>query len=314
MAYPSDLKAMATRLSNYSSRVRKVTPLGKDNGYKAGAMHFTASTKADVASDGKGVVLLPSLPTSLIDQIVISCSGVQIEATTRQWNQLAKMLDDFTAGSEKRRARVLLNNERLAGLNVATSDFWGNKVESQGDIAGAYPTVSPGARETNRRLIIDKWPGCFIGTVNPSVISTALTGDMMIEFRFAPNSVLVSSKLAGYAPAAGDEAYVERMDIDGEEIDIAAGNTTAMPAGKAAPVGAHHLLDDVFLSVKTCDISDGKFYDWLKSEISSEALMLPFQHFVMQPGQLSAAGSCAQTTRMTVNNSSVDILLGTFQG
>jgi hypothetical protein len=64
--------------------------------------------------------------------------------------------------------------------------------------------------------------------------------------------------------------------------------------------------------VKTIDISDGAFYDWLKAEVTAEPLAMPFRHFVAQPGQTTAQGSAAQTTRMTVNSSSVDYLLGTF--
>jgi hypothetical protein len=79
-----------------------------------------------------------------------------------------------------------------------------------------YPTVKPGDRETNRRFAIDEWPGCFLGTVNPSVISTALTGDIMVEFRFAPNSVLACLGLKGRKPAPQDTGGdgVEDMEID----------------------------------------------------------------------------------------------------
>jgi hypothetical protein len=142
MSYPRQLKAMATRLSNYSSTIRKVSPQGKDNGYVAGdvarfvlpantlvdfrtlTMHFTGSTKADAASDGEGVVPFPQLTGSLIDQIVVSAGGIQIEATPRQWGQLAKLLDDFTSGTEKRRTRTLLNNERMAGLDPEHGEMY----------------------------------------------------------------------------------------------------------------------------------------------------------------------------------------------
>jgi hypothetical protein len=343
MSYPQQLKAMATRLSNYSSTIRKVSPQGKDNGYVAGdvarfllpsntmvdfrtlTMHFTGSTKADAACDGKGAVLFPSLTSSLIDQIVISAGGVQIEATPRQWGQLAKMLDDFTAGTEKRRARTLLNNERMAGLDSKTGDFFsianldrGVNDDENYDLVDAYPTLTPGNRETNRRFAIDEWPGCFLGTVNPSVISTALTGDIMLEFRFAPNSVLASVGVGGLErdPAASGGAPVQ--DGDGDlvmrEADDEAVGYGAMKAitEMSKPASPSYVLDDLHLSIKTIDISDGQFYEWLKAEVTAEPLAMPFQHFVVQPGQTTAAGSAAQTTRMTVNSSSVDYLLGTF--
>jgi hypothetical protein len=319
---------MATRLSNYRATVRKVTPQGKDNDYKPGdvarfvlpsntlvdfkslAMHFKGTT--DATDNTKGVVLFPSLTTSLIDQIIVSAGGVQIETTPRQWGQLVKMLDDFTSGSDKRRCRTLLQNERMAGLVTATGDFYKAGVTPQDAVEG-YPTLKPGAREVDRRFAIDEWPGCFIGTVNPSIISTALTGDITLEFRFAPNSVLVSSKLVGFKPNETDTDGVTNMEIDGEEVDAVTGTPAAIGTDQA-PSNPTYWLDDLHLSVKTIDISDGQFYDWLKSEITSEPLTLPFQHFVMQPGQTTAAGSADQTTRMTVNSSSVDYLLGTFIG
>ena len=348
MSYPQQLKAMATRLSNYSSTIRKVSPQGKDDGYVAGdvarfvlpsntlvdfrtlTMHFTGSTKAAPESDGKGAVLFPSLTTSLIDQIVVSAGGIQIEATPRQWGQLAKLLDDFTAGTEKRRARTLLNNERMAGLDAKTGDFFSianidkgvaDDAENPINLVDAFPTLAPGNRETNRRFAIDEWPGCFLGTVQPSVISTALTGDIMLEFRFAPNSVLASVGVAG--AKVGDRGQAPALDADGDAVmreadDEAVGYGLLATIGEAdatelnKPVSPSYVLDDLHLSVKTIDISDGQFYEWLRSEVTAEPLALPFQHFVAQPGQTTAIGSAAQTTRMTVNSSSVDYLLGTF--
>ena len=333
MSYPSALKSMATRLSNYSSTLRKVVPQGKDGNYRAGdvarfilpsntlvdlrslALHFTGSTGA---SSGAGAVLFPQLTTSLIDQIVVSAGGVQIEGTPRGWGQLAKMIDDFTAGSEKRRTRSLLNNERMAGYEKTTGDFFKYAINTEADQVHVKsemtPTLVPGVREINRRFVIDEWPGCFIGTVNPSIISTALTGDIMIEFRFAPNGVLVSQGVKGYKFT--DDDYLpdaSRMDIDGEDDVVIQQDYEATVAGdESVPVGPYYMLDKLHLSVKTIDISDGSFYDWLKGEISSEPLMLPFQHWVVQPGQSTKDGFADQTTRMTVNSSSVDYLLGTF--
>ena len=343
MSYPQQLKAMATRLSNYSSTIRKVSPQGKDDGYVAGdvarfllpsntmvdfrtlTMHFTGSTKA---ADNKGAVLFPSLTTSLIDQIVVSAGGIQIEATPRQWGQLAKMLDDFTAGTEKRRARTLLNNERMAALDPKTGDFfsianWDKGITDDNDLnlVDAFPTLAPGNRETNRRFAIDEWPGCFLGTVNPSVISTALTGDIMLEFRFAPNSILASVGVGGEKVTATNDAPA--LDADGDTT-MREADDQAVGFGELGTIGAvdatelnkpsspSYVLDDLHLSVKTIDISDGQFYEWLKAEVTAEPLAMPFQHFVVQPGQTTAVGSAAQTTRMTVNSSSVDYLLGTF--
>lgn len=332
MSYPASLKSAAMRLSNYSSTIRRVTPLGKDSGYKANdsvrfllpsnalcdlkslALHFVGSTRADPASDGKGIVLFPALSTSLIDQITVSFNGVQVSSTPRQWGALAKMLDDFTTGNEKRRARLLQQNEKIAGIDTKTGQFYKAALLENSDAAAGYPTVTPGDRETNRRLCVDEFPGCFLGTCEPSIISTALTGDVMIEIKFAPNSVLVATRLAGYRPAAGDTDGVTRMEIDGEEQTDAAGGALGI-ANDADPVSPSYYLDDVHLTVKTIDVADGKFYEWLKAQVTDEGpFNLAFQQWVLQPGAVTAPGSATQTTRMTVNSSSIDMILGTFVG
>ena len=226
--YPAVLKPMAAPLSNYSATIRKVTPMGKDNGYKAGdtsrfvlpanslvdlrtlKMHFrgsTASTNAD-----KGFVAFPALINGMLDQITTSANGVQIESTPAGYNQLVKMLDDFTVGAEQRQVRTVEQNEVLSGWNSFTGDFWAPGVKKVGvtidgniDIIEAMTTVpqlAPGDRDTNRHFVIDEFPACFLGTVQPRVISTALTGDITVEFRFAPNSILVAETLGGKAPVA----------------------------------------------------------------------------------------------------------------
>jgi hypothetical protein len=80
----------------------------------------------------------------------------------------------------------------------------------------------------------------------------------------------------------------------------------------AAPATPHYVLDDVYLSAKTMDIADGEFYRWLSSSIESKPLEMPFQHWYYQPGQ-TLTGNANGTTRMTVNSSSINMLIGTFQ-
>jgi hypothetical protein len=102
------------------------------------------------------------------------------------------------------------------------------------------------------------------------------------------------------------------MEVDGEEDKVIRSQDGEIVGVDVQPVNPHFILNDLHISVKTIDISDGQFYEWLKNEITSEPIMIPFQHFVVQPGQTTAVGSADQVTRMTVNSSSVDLLLGTF--
>lgn len=138
----------------------------------------------------------------------------------------------------------------MAGLDTKTGQFYKAALLENSDAASSYPTITPGDRESKRRLCVDEFPGSFLGTVEPSIISTALTGDVMVEIKFAPNSVLIASKLVGYRPAVGDP--------DGEQDSDAAGGALGI-ANDAEPASPSYKLDDVHLTVKTVDIADGKF-------------------------------------------------------
>jgi hypothetical protein len=162
--------------------------------------------------------------------------------------------------------------------------------------------------------VVDEWPACFLGTVHPSILSTALTGDVTVELRLAPNSVLINVGVKGNAvPGDGaDWAGEGRPHFDGQESELYWAPATAIGAGQRSPAtNARYVLNGVHMSVKTIDISDGGFYDWLKAEVP---MSLPFQHIVSQPGQTCAPGSVDQTMTMTVNSGSVDMVLGTFYG
>jgi hypothetical protein len=330
-SYPSVLKAAAMRLSNYSSTIRKVLPMGPTGDYKAGGtirfmlpanalvdlrtlkLHFKGSTRSATADNAKGYVAFPSGIESVIDQIIVSANGVQIEQTQPMWGWLVKMLQDFTMGAEKRQARNLLQGEHLDGIDPATGEFYKSFNGYVGADAApfAQPLIKQGTRTTNRPFVVDEFPACFLGTVEPRVISTALTGDIMIEFRLAPNSVLVALGLETTRQAPDDSLHA---DVTGtpDANDLYAGNPATTSAETAPPTGAHYVLDDVYLSAKTIDIADGEFYRWLSSSIESKPLEMPFQHWYSQPGQ-TLNGNANGTTRMTVNSSSINMLIGTFQ-
>jgi hypothetical protein len=336
VTYPPFLKYAAGKLSGYSATTRKVSPMGKDEGIKPGdsvrfvlpanslvdlrtlKLHFRGTTKS--ANNDKGVVLFPAPIHGVIDQITTSAGGVQIEATPTGWGQVHKMLDDFTAGAEVRDARRLLENECMANVDPETGAFWrpysGTHGAGNEEFLMPQPMVRPGDRDSRRPFVIGDFPASFLGTVEPRVLSTALTGDLTVEFRFAPGDVLFAQALAGHATrAAATNPTNAAIGVPGR-IDGTTGAPTAGAINDEVPVGATYELDDVFLTVKCLDIGDGQFYSMLKDHIESKPLELPFQHWAMQWGNQTptTATPVDGTTRMTVNSSSVDWLLGTFVG
>lgn len=338
--YPPSLKAMASRLSGYSSQIRRVDPLGKFGGYKAGETakfilpsnatvdfrtlkkHFSASTHADqVSGADKGVVALPTPIHGLIDQIIVHFNGVQVEATQNNYGFLQKMIDDFTVGREAREARAPLQNEKFPGLNLNDEIFFTAGAEVNDTGAGPITSLRSGYRDTNRKFVIDSFPGCFLGTVECPVLNTSITGDIMIEFRFAPNSVLTVTGVIGKAPAAAAMTDAAAYPPAAQLGQAAGSDTSAAPKQFAetggvtavtdpVPANAYYTVDNLYLTIKTLDIQDGHYYSWLASEVQRAPMELTHQHWTMQPGTMQA--SLNNTTRMTINASCADMLVGTF--
>lgn len=320
MSYPSAMKAMAARLSNYSSTIRRVDPLGRSDGYKAGQvtkflfpanasqdwrtakLHFTGSTTCS-GSTAEGVVTFPNPIQGIIDQITVHFNGIQVEATPIQWGFLHKMIDDFSCGVEERKARQLLGNELLPGLGLEDEVFYAPALNSSDAVVNGSRLI-PGHRETNRPFVIDSFPGCFLGTVQCPVLHSAMTGDIMVEIRWAPNSVLTAVGVRGeYSTHA---QVTDPTALPSRNLAV----TTSVADSGAAVTGAAYSLDAVYFTIKTIDISDGTFYSWLKSEVARAPLELTHQHWEMQPGTQQTSAN--NTTRMTLKSSSVDMLIGTF--
>ncbi len=334
--YPNALKPMAARLAGYSSQIRRVDPLGKFGGYKAGETakfilpsnatldirtlkkHFKGSTFASTADHGKGVVALPTPIHGLIDQIVVHFNGIQVEATPTNYGFMQKFIDDFTVGREAREARALLQNEKFPGLGLDNELF--HTVAAQGtNDPGAVTSLRTGYRDANRPFVIDSFPGCFLGTVQCPVLNTSLTGDIMIEIRFAANSVLTVAGVKGGAPAAAamtdGAAYPPNAHLGvGKGADTSADPKQyadgVIEVDHAKPTGAYYTVDDLYLTIKSVDIRDGHYYSWLASEIARSPIELTHQSWTMQPGVMTS--SLNNTTRMTINTSCTDMLVGTF--
>ena len=267
---PSIMKVSAQRMSGYSSVMRKVTPMGKTSGIqpldsirfvlpssslldlRTLKLHFKGVTSS--TNNTAGAVLFPAPISGIIDQIVVTINGVQIESTPTQYGNLVKLIEDFSLGKEVRRAR-LNHNESLKGLSsqaveaASGENFW-NYVAATGNTFATATSLVPGTRD-NGKFKIDSFPGSFLGTVTPRILSSSILGDIMVEFRMAPAAVLVSSAV----------------------YNLASGNTDV------TPVAPTYTLNDVYMTVRTIDLAGSSYYSALKSEIESKALELPFTHW-----------------------------------
>lgn len=327
-AYPMIFAPAMGGLSGYSSTVRRMSPLGKDTGYKPGEtvrfnlpdnalcnlrtlkLHFTGKTTSD--DDSMGVVLFPSLISGLISRMVVRINGTTIDATPDNYGALLKAVDDFTAGVEQRRARALEQNEFVSGLSQATNDFWAHSVRygANDENVKTRPTLKKGQRESNRTFVIDHFGPSLLSTLEPEVISTSLLGVVSIEITWAPASALISCKLVGDA----QEGLPDKFDGPVPDVYWANLGTDSADFGSADayPANPSYVIDNVYMTVKTMDISDGRFYNWLADMVKEAPLELPFVSFSMQPGALSAPGDATSSTRMTVDGASVDYIFGTL--
>lgn len=344
MSYPSAMKPMAARLSGFNSTVRRVDPIGKFDNYKAGQtvkfvlpsnsvvdlrtlkLHFAGTTDSAPPSVGThplGIVAFPSPIHGIIDQIIVLWNNIQVEATPNGWGFLQKMIDDFTVGEGARRARQILQNETMFGLDLHDQKFHTvDTLTSATDKTDAVSSIFDGYRDVNREFVIDSFPASFLGTVQCPVMSTSLTGDFSIEIRWAPNSVLTcvgTTGQVGTGPAMTDPAKYPAPEL---AFGLAANmsgwprkyndRATGDPVQVALPTNPSYRIDDVYLTIKTLSIEDGQFYSWLKSEVERAPIDYTHSHWVMNPGTLSS--SLYTTTRATINSSCVDMLIGTFVG
>ncbi len=332
MSYPNAMKAMAADLKLYSSTTRRIDPLGKSDGIKAGdnvkfympanalidfrtlKLHFKATTTASTAD---GVVALPTPIQGLIDLIKVSFNGVAVETTPNNYGFLHKMIDDFTVGKTERESRALLGNELFPGLALDQELFHGCQTITL-DSAHQATSLVNGYRDLNRKFVIDSFPGSFLGTIHCPILSTACTGDILVEVRFAQNNVLTCVGTSGKTPNA-PAFYGAALPpsqcgkrITGEDAPKRWYDIAGSAAVKAAPSSPSYTLNDVYFTIKSMDIADNNFYSWLNSEIERAPLQLTHTHWQMQPGNQTSTTSLAGTTRMTLTNPCVNKLVGTF--
>lgn len=141
------------------------------------------------------------------------------------------------------------------------------------------------------------FPGSFISTVCPQVLSTGVMGNVIIEFRLAPNDVLVSLPRAKEIKATGEDGAVQTWSVADVELD--------------KPVNPRYELNHVALVVNTIDIADNRFYEFLSAE-AQRGMDCPFLHYTAQPGALTAVGEFTQTVRATVSSNSINKVIGTL--
>ena len=173
-------------------------------------LRFTAGTATGA---GAASARLPKHIESLIDSIYVSINGVGVQTSFTQYYQMWKILADLQGLGDKENIRRVVNNG-----------------------VGAVPNGQ--VFDQNVSCAIYSWLG-FLGTVQPQVLDTSILGQVQLQIRLAPASVISS---------------------------IAAQNGT-------------YTLQNVSASVDVLSLEDGVFYNLIQQRLASGTpILMPFQN------------------------------------
>ena len=209
--FPKNLAYSLKQLSNFTKQTVKVMPdrtnpnLGEVSRFKlpAGAMidFRTISIFADVYlyyaglgnNNGGYSLHLPRNTASLIQQITITCNGVQL-CNINDYNLLFNTLYDLEGADFSQTSKRFLEN------SDPSLYFTGGTVSATGNTpitaVNAQDATKTNNYETARPIVINNFLG-FLGSLSTPVLDLNDTGDIYIEIRWASPSVLFGSLNTG---------------------------------------------------------------------------------------------------------------------
>jgi hypothetical protein len=206
-AYPRSLSSFVNRISNYSRNTFKLTPYRTDSVTASQIIVCdlpsnalcdmeTLCLRAKITTAATGFAHLPKHIESLIDKIVVEVNGATLGSAS-SLNHVYNLLLQYQNGSDLKIKRTPYQN-------------------------GAGQTAAPAtANITDQPIAIHSFLG-FVSSVKPSVLDTALLGNVRIHIYLAPATVLPISNGA---------------------------------------TGVSYTLNSIYFMIDTIDISDGVYYN-----------------------------------------------------
>lgn len=199
--FPKNLAYTLKQLSNFTKQTVKVMPdrttcpFGEITRFKLPASALidmrTISIYADVtlykdATANTGYALhLPRNTGSLIQQITITCNGVQL-CNINDYNLLYNTLYDLEGADFSQNSKRLLENPDPSVYYYQGATAVAN---SSIGVINAQDGSSAANAETNRPIVINNFLG-FLGSLSTPVLDLNDTGDIYIDIRWASTSVL----------------------------------------------------------------------------------------------------------------------------
>ena len=203
--FPKNLSYTLKQLSNFTKQTVKVIPdrvnpnLGEVSRFKLPASALidfrTISIFADVTlySSGTGggatySLHLPRNTASLIQQITITCNGVQL-CNINDYNLLFNTLYDLEGADYSQTSKRFLENSDPSVYYYAGTTAAANTPIGAINAQDNTQTTNP---ETSRPIVINNFLG-FLGSLSTPVLDLNDTGDVYIEIRWATTNVLWGS-------------------------------------------------------------------------------------------------------------------------
>jgi len=288
--FPKNLAYTLKQLSNFTKQTVKVMPdrvnpsFGEVSRFKLPASALldfrTISIFADVtlfkdSTAGTGYALhLPRNTASLIQQLTITCNGVQL-CNINDYNLLYNTLFDLEGADFSQTSKRLLENfdpsvYYYAGTTAAANTPIGAVNAQDGSIATNV--------ETSRPIVINNFLG-FLGSLSTPVIDLNDTGDIYIEIRWATNSVLWGST-----------------------------NTTAPTYAGTNTASFNNLR----MTVAKLNFESSEYYDLKAQKLMGDGLMVGYYDYWTSRGT-TVAKSSGVSMNFNVSTNSLDQCIATFQ-
>ena len=289
--FPNNLAYTLKQLSNFTKQTVKVMPdlvnpnFGEVSRFKLPASAIidfrTISIFADVTlykgtlGGGSGYSLhLPRNTASLIQQITITCNGVQL-CNINDYNLLFNTLYDIEVADFSQNAKRFLENSDLSVYYYQGTSAVANTGVG---VCNAMDATNTNNDETARPIVINNFLG-FLSSLSTPVLDLNDTGDIYIEIRWATPSVCWGST-----------------------------NTGAVTYNTSSGCSFNNL----HMTCSKINFESSAYYDLKSQKLLSDGLMVGYYDYWTSRGT-SVAKSSTISMNFNVTTNSLDQCIATFQ-
>lgn len=288
--FPKNLAYTLKKLENFTKQTVKVLPdrvnavqFGEVSRFKlpAGALidFRTISIFADVSlqNNANYALHLPRNTASLIQQITITCNGVQL-CNINDYNLLFNTLYDLEGADFSQTSKRFLENADPSLFNVS-----GNTIGDGDTTIVAYNAILRNVGnniEAKRPIVINNFLG-FIGSLSTPVLDLDDCGDIIIEIRWAQPNVCWGT--------------INAFN-DAQEYGITTGC----------------VFDNIRLTCSKINFEDSEYYKLKSSKLLSDGLLIGYYDYWTARGS-SVQKSAGVNMNFNVTTNSLDQCIATFQ-